>query len=82
MMMQLSGLQNLNFMDEIKAEMAKANAALQRTEATIKKDSAAIAAGAKKDWHTVSTDLMLAGQKCGTNQICQELATYGINASQ
>ena len=66
--MQLSGLQNLNFMDEIKAEMAKANAA--------------IAAGAKKDWHTVSTDLMLAGQKCGTNQICQELATYGINASQ
>jgi hypothetical protein len=70
-----SALQNLGWLDEIKAEAAKAKAAL---EADAKKAEVV----AKKDWHTVSTDLMLAGQKCGTNQICQELATYGINASE
>lgn len=34
------------------------------------------------DWQAMSTKLTVDGQMCGSNQICQELATYGINANQ
>jgi hypothetical protein len=68
-------LTQLNFFDMIKAEMEKAGTA-------VKNEVHHLEPIAKKDWRAVSTDLMLAGQKCGTNQICQELASYGINESQ
>jgi hypothetical protein len=65
----------LNIIDNIKHEIAKAGTA-------VKNEVHHLEPIVKKDWRTVSTDLVLAGQKCGTNQICQELATYGINESQ
>ena len=75
-------LQNLGFLDDLKAKLAKADAALHHTEATVKKDASIITADAKKDWQKASILLHVGGQECGTNQICQELATYGINASE
>jgi uncharacterized protein (DUF2147 family) len=68
-------LMQLNIIDNIKHEMSKAGTA-------VKNEVHHLEPIVENDWKKVSTDLILAGQKCGTNSICQELATYGINENQ
>ena len=74
-------LTQLNWFDAIKAEAAKVEAAgaadLHKAGAFVEHAGSVI----HHDWEAVSTDLEVAGKKCGANPICQELASYGVNVN-
>jgi len=68
-----------------KADAAKVAAFNAKVKADAEKAAAVIHAGAAKAGAVVHAgihDVELAGEACGTNPICQELAKYGVNVNK
>jgi len=82
-------LQELGWWADIKAEAAKAKADLAAFNAKVKADAAkallkteAAAKIAEAVAKTVGHDVLLAGEKCGSNKICTEIAMQGLSMAE